>query len=101
MQRHTELAMFRKFGDLSMLNLLHMQGEIMHLEEKYYKLCKSDMESSSRAYRSRDWWSLTQFDSEGKREQWDTLCEIRRKLREYSKRVLTPLYANCNKFKSI
>jgi hypothetical protein len=84
MWQHTELAIIRKFGNLNMLNLLHMQGEIMHLEDKYYKLSQTDNESSSRAYRSRDWWSLTQLDCEGKREQWDTLCEIREKLREYS-----------------
>ena len=89
MLQHTELAIFRKFGDLNMLNLLHMQGEIMHLEEKYHKLSKADKEGSSRAHRSRDWWSLTQLDDAGKREQWDTLCKIREKLREYSKYIKT------------
>jgi hypothetical protein len=84
MYQHPELAIMRKFGNLNMLNMLHMQAELMHLEERYYKLSKTDEECSSRAYRSRDWWSLTRLDCDGKREQWDALCEIREKLREYS-----------------
>jgi hypothetical protein len=100
MQQHSELAIFRKFGDLNMLSLLHLQAEIMHLEENYHKLSKSDKESSSRAYRSQDWWSLTQLDCDGKREQWDALCELRKKLREYSRCILTPPFADCHKIKS-
>jgi Family of unknown function (DUF6594) len=85
MSNHGELAILRKFDNLSMLNLLHMQAELMHLEEKYYQLSQHDEKRSTRAYRSRDWWSLTQPDCEGKREQWDLLLEIREKLKEYRK----------------
>lgn len=85
MSQHNELAIVRIFGGLNMLNLLHMQAELMHLEEKYHRLSDADGKTSSQAFRSRDLWSLTQMDCQGKREQWDTLLEIRLKLREYSK----------------
>jgi hypothetical protein len=68
-----------------MLNLLHMQAELMHLEEKYHQISETDEKNSSRAYRSRDWWSLTQPDCNGKKEQWDILLDIRTKLSVYSK----------------
>lgn len=70
-----------------MLNLLHMQAELMHLEDKYHQISETDEKSSGRAYRSRDWWSLTQLDCHGKKEQWDTLLEIRTKLSAYSKQT--------------
>jgi hypothetical protein len=85
MSNHRELAILRKFNNLSMLNLLHMQAELMHLEEKYYQLSQNDEKHSTRAYRSRDWWSLTQLDCEGNREQWELVLEIREKLKEYRK----------------
>jgi hypothetical protein len=84
MSQHSEMAIFRRFGNLNRLNTLHLQAELMHLEDKYYKLAEWDEKNSSRAYRSRDWWSLTQPDREGKKEQWETLLEIREKLKEYS-----------------
>jgi hypothetical protein len=85
MSQNKELAIVRRFGNLNMLNILHMQAELMHLEEKYYKYSDIDERNSSRAYRSRDWWSLTQLDCNGKTEQWDILLQIREKLSEYSK----------------
>jgi hypothetical protein len=84
MSQHTEMAVVRRFGNLNMLNILHLQAELMHLEEKYYRLAESDAKSSSRPYRARDWWSLTQPDCNGRKEQWETLLEIREKLAQYS-----------------
>jgi hypothetical protein len=89
MSQYNELAIVRKFGNLNLLNLLHMQAELMHLEEKYHHISETDEKSSSRAFRSRDWWSLTQLDCHGQKEQWDTLLEIRTKLSAYSKQNLS------------
>ncbi|CZR55486.1 uncharacterized protein PAC_05374 [Phialocephala subalpina] len=85
MSEHRELGIFRRFETLNILGLLHMQAELMILEEKYYQLASTDEKCSSRAYRSRDWWTLTQLDSTGKREQWETLLQIREKLDKYSR----------------
>jgi len=84
MSHHGELTILRRFNKLNILNLLYMQAELMHLEEKYQKL--SEIEGGDlirEQFRSRDWWSLTQPDSKGKTEKWDTILEIREKLREY------------------
>ncbi|TVY84391.1 hypothetical protein LSUE1_G001840 [Lachnellula suecica] len=62
MSKHKELAIVRRFGNLNMLNLLHMQAELMHLEEKYFQISETDKNNPTRAHRSRDWWSLTQLD---------------------------------------
>lgn len=85
MSSNCEYAIFRKFGNLGMLNLLHMQSELMHLEEKYHQLADDDEKNSDIPYRSRDWWSLTRGDCDGKSNQWDLLLEIREKLNEYRK----------------
>ncbi|KAF8859447.1 hypothetical protein BDZ45DRAFT_589739 [Acephala macrosclerotiorum] len=38
MSEHRELGIFRRFETLNILSLLHMQAELMILEEKYYQL---------------------------------------------------------------
>jgi hypothetical protein len=85
MSNHEEFAILRKFGNLSMLNLLHMQAELMNLEEKYYAIAHDDEKHSDISYGSRDWWSLTRADCEGRSEQWNVLLDIREKLNEYRK----------------
>lgn len=91
MSEHRELGIFRRFETLNFLNLLHMQAELMILEESYHQLAGTDEKFSSRAYRSRDWWTLTQLDSTGKREQWEALLQIREKLDQYSR--LNPAFS--------
>ncbi|TVY69010.1 hypothetical protein LSUE1_G008007 [Lachnellula suecica] len=87
MSNHEEFAILRNFGNLGMLNLLHMQSELMHLEEKYCKISDDDENNSTIPYRSRDWWSLTREDCEGRSEQWDILLEIREKLKDYHEQI--------------
>jgi hypothetical protein len=36
------ISLFRKFGDLNMLNLLSLQAELMHLRQELDWACKSD-----------------------------------------------------------
>ena len=79
-----ELAIFRRFNYLNKQSLLFMQAELVHLESDLQELAERDMSCPECPYRSRDWWSLTQFDSKGNREQWDKVLEIREKLKEYS-----------------
>jgi hypothetical protein len=83
MDQHEELAILRKFNNMSLQNLLYMQAELMHLEEKYEIISAKGGECPSRPFKSRDWWSLTQPDNEGKTEQWDTVLEIRQALGNY------------------
>jgi hypothetical protein len=87
MGQHEELAILRKFNNLSLQNLLYMQAELMHLEENYEIISKRDADSPNRPFKSRDWWSLTQPDDEGKTEQWDAVLEIRAALEKYRKHL--------------
>jgi len=84
MGRHKELTIFRKFGSMNNQNLLYLQAELVHLESDYYQLSEKGQACTAFPHRSRDWWSLTQPDHEGNREQWDKFLEIREKLTEYS-----------------
>jgi hypothetical protein len=38
----SEISLFRRFGDLNMLNLLSLQAELMHLRLELDKTCRSD-----------------------------------------------------------
>ncbi|KAE8453800.1 hypothetical protein EG329_009312 [Mollisiaceae sp. DMI_Dod_QoI] len=69
-----------------------MQAELMHLEDEYYQLLDEDEKYPDRKYTSRDWWSLTQLDCNGKREQWDILLQIRPKLREYNDELYRQIF---------
>ena len=81
---HGELAIFRRFNFLNRQSLLLMQAELVHLESDLQALAERDKSCPECPNRSRDWWSLTQFDSKGNREQWDKVLQIREKLKEYS-----------------
>ena len=84
MGQHEELAIFRRFSTLNMHNLLYLQAELVHLESDYQEIAERDKACSEYPYRSRDWWSLTQLDCKGNRDQWDKILEIREKLQIYS-----------------
>jgi uncharacterized protein DUF6594 len=84
MGTHNEFAMFRRFRGLNMQNLLYLQAEITHLEEELRKIVDEDIKHGGRRYHAYDWWSLSQGDSEGDTDQWDTVLELRAKLEKYS-----------------
>lgn len=94
MGQYGELAILRKFNNMSIQNLLYMQAELMHLEEKYELISTKEAECPCRPFKSRDWWSLTQPDDDGKTEQWDTVLEIRAALEKYREVSLFQLLTN-------
>lgn len=42
-----EVAIIRRFGKLNMLNILHLQAKLTHLEEKYYQFAEHNERNSS------------------------------------------------------
>jgi len=84
MSRHDELAVFRRFGAFNMQNLLYLQAEIMHIEVELNELAENDKKHEERSYHSRDWWSLSQSDDDGCREQWEKILQLREKIERYS-----------------
>lgn len=84
MATHGELAIFRRFKALNMLNLLYLQAEITHLEAELREVACEDAQQG-RENHPHDWWSLSQSEDDNDREQWDVVLKIRKKLEKYSK----------------
>ena len=87
MAQYPENIIFRRFNGLCTRNLLYLQAELMHLEQKLYRLEAADSVSSDghRARYSKDWYWLD-YSSEGETsEQLQTVLTIRSKLKEYCK----------------
>ncbi|KAF2110647.1 hypothetical protein BDV96DRAFT_603728 [Lophiotrema nucula] len=87
-----EVAIFRRFSTLNAQNLLYYQAELVHLEEKLAACFKSDAESRhpDRVMYDRDWLSLKESDQmpDGNGEQWATILEIRKVLKEYNEALM-------------
>jgi hypothetical protein len=80
MARKTETASFRRFSALQARTLLHMQCDLCRLEEE---LLEQEALDAASDY---GWLRLASLD-EGEGEssrQLELLCEIKRKVREYS-----------------
>jgi hypothetical protein len=91
-----DFAVFRKFGYLNMLSLLSLQAELMTLQAQFKDICKrndaiplpgneTDGGVADYAFnfsKLRESAGLTGDDA--RKEQWEKLEEIRKKLGEYS-----------------
>ncbi|KAH8786255.1 hypothetical protein BGZ57DRAFT_756699 [Hyaloscypha finlandica] len=89
MAQYSENAIFRRFSSLGTRNLLYLQAEIVHLEQKLCRLEAADSASSEghRARYSRDWYWFDNSPEEESDEQLKIVLSIRSKLKEYCKRV--------------
>lgn len=85
MAQQQELAIFRSYRVLGMQNLLYLQAEIAHVQEELQNLVDRDQRHPDRAYYSRDWWSLSQGETEEDTEQWKTVQELQSLLNRYCK----------------
>ncbi|PMD64632.1 uncharacterized protein K444DRAFT_625298 [Hyaloscypha bicolor E] len=88
MAQYSENAVFRRFSSLGTRNLLYLQAELVHLEQKLCRLEAADSASSEgrRATYSKDWYWLNDSPEEND-EQLKIVLSIRSKLKEYCKRV--------------
>ncbi|KAI9728814.1 MAG: hypothetical protein M1834_007200 [Cirrosporium novae-zelandiae] len=81
-----EMAILRTFRKLNVTKLLHMQSEIVRLEEEYKIYWDEDAESKcpiTRKY-TMNWDTLEKSEGEGGCDQRDRLFTLREKLKEYS-----------------
>ncbi|KAH8798137.1 hypothetical protein F5882DRAFT_395221 [Hyaloscypha sp. PMI_1271] len=92
MSNHDELAIFRRFKELNMLNLLYSQAEIIHLEAELKSLREVDKSHPERDFHHRDWWSLAYSQEDGNKEQWQKVLEIRKKLEAYNSRLAQQVF---------
>jgi hypothetical protein len=82
MALHPELAIFRRFGVLNMQRALHLQAELMHLEEELERQVAVDL--AENPLYAKDWWSLSRSSDNGDEKQLRKLFEVGAKLKEYS-----------------
>ena len=77
-------AIFRRFGALSMQNLLYLQVELVELESQFRACSRknSQSEDPEKANFDIDWWPLAHHN-DGNEEQWILALRIREKLKEY------------------
>jgi hypothetical protein len=81
----SEMAIFRRFGTLSLQNLLYQQAELVELENELAQLANEEREPGhpNRPYYRTDWWFLSRSQDYGDGKQWKKVLEIRAKLKEY------------------
>ena len=82
MKESPEIAIFRRFGDLNVQNLLYLQSELNHMLEDYRDIVQEDYDSKDpkREVLSRRWIEL----SRSRGDQWEKWLDIRSKLEHYS-----------------
>ena len=86
MEHHSETAIFRRFDNLNMLNLLSLQAELTDLELQLQHIRQEDETSDDplRMLHAIDFWELRQSRTAGDDLQWQVMVNIRQKLQEYS-----------------
>ena len=88
MGRYSEVAIFRRFRVLNLQTLLHMQAELVHMEQELQDIAKEDNESGDpvrQSYQS-SWMAMEDgARSGGDSLQRTKLLEAREKLDKYSK----------------
>lgn len=89
--RYPELAVFRKFGKLSMKCLLFKQAEITHLEAELDVLSRRNCASPEKVPLTKSWSDFAQADDPDEELvfQRQKVEELQRKIQEYRKSIIT------------
>jgi hypothetical protein len=84
-----DIAIFRKFGLLNMINLLRLQAELHDLEQQLEDVWVEDRDSGDqiRSLYGVSFRLMRQYAEDGDSTQYDLLVEIGKKLNEYSIRT--------------
>ena len=86
MGAYPETLIFRRFGAIGAQNLLYLQAELVHLEQRLQECAVANERSGDQSEKnllSKDWFTLA-HSSEGN-EQWHLVLQIRAKLKEYGR----------------
>jgi len=81
-------AIFRKFGELQMINLLRLQARLQDLEQEYRDIRAEDVAygETGRGSLVKDFRQMQEMaeSEDGESEQYDVLNKIQVALKEYS-----------------
>lgn len=88
MGKAAETAIFRSFTALSAENILYLQAELISLETDWRETQAVNKVSQDRTKSSRlwNWDELRNSGEDGNDDQWETVLQIRKLLKEYRKR---------------
>ena len=91
MSLNAETAIFRRFSELNMINLLRLQAELHDLEHQLQEIRDEDAQSGDpvRSSYTMDFRLMRDWKETGDSLQYDLLVSIGEKLQQYS---LTPLH---------
>ena len=86
MSKYPELAIFRRFSELNLINLLRLQAELQDLEHQLDEARREDSSSDNenRQKNAKDFWHMRDKHEDGTSSQYEVLIEIGKKLDEYS-----------------
>ncbi|KAK6853726.1 hypothetical protein PG995_010538 [Apiospora arundinis] len=97
MNDHHDVSIFRRFRNLNIQNLLHMQAELIHLEQELQEIYDEDRHSDDQARQSyRFSWKAMEdkYLSGGDAYQRNKLLECREKLEKYNTSLLLQAQLN-------
>ena len=87
MGEHPESALFLRFNDINLQNILYLQAEIYGLKEDLRRIEAQNQASSSEDLKNfhLDWSTLAQTQENGQmNKQWQKVKQLRGLLKEYS-----------------
>jgi hypothetical protein len=86
MGRSNDVAIFRKYDEFNMLNLLSLQAELAALRKEYWDQCRVD-DTCGPPYDTytENFQTLRHSEGTATGEQYSILLKIRTKMKEYSK----------------
>lgn len=91
-------AIFRKFGELQMVNLLRLQARLQNLEQEYRDVRTEDATSGEedRMNLLKDFRQMREMaePADGESEQHDVLNKIGEALKDYSKGIAFKIHAD-------
>lgn len=91
MASYPETAIFRRFGELNMINILRLQAELQDMECQLQEIRNEDAQSNDPIRQSyvKDFRLMRDWIENGDSLQHELLVSIGEKLREYSKETLS------------
>ena len=90
MSKDTDIAIFRRFNEINILNLLSLQAEIFDMQNRFDIERSLDGESDDSGEREHSKYFLRLLQSKGKDgQQYQILLALREKMNEYSMLMFT------------